>query len=853
MTSAIREKPKKLLLLSYGPVPVPEQDKVEGGGLRIWGLAKGIAAQNKDIEITVAYKRDYAKGQPTEEFEGINVTTWVETEIKSLIANYDSVVVSYCLGELSNAVAKHIAPNQQLILDCYVPIYVEISARQSDNLEEEYSAFIHEVKNWDKVLRRGDLFLCANANQKRYYQGVLSALGRVNPATYEDDLILIVPYGVYKEKPQQTHKPIEKLLATTAKDGGSYKKLLWFGGIYPWFDIKTLIDAVDKVNQDVPVKLVIVGAKNPFNAHPDFIKSYENLVEYVSLPEHRDNVVMQDWVEFDDRANWYLDSDLVILINKTGEENQLAWRTRLVDYIWADLPIITNAGDPLGEELVANNAAVRLTSLTVDGLASDIAKTLGDDKTLKQARQNIGKVRERYYWDVVTESLAGHIIKHTRPSDIENFGLLDAINTSLPVSLPRRVAKKLQKLPKYYRNNGLRVTAHAMRTLVSKRTARIVPRKTSKVIFVAHQLDTTGAPHVFIDVVKQFRHKHPNIPFEFHTFNPADKINIRTLNRLGVKPRLYLSKDVTLPTARGDVIVLNTVAFSDDMKNSVFDSLERDIAKQVIWYVHEDEPGIIFDRDETLRIKRLLEKDKIVIYTAAVKTRNHYIEHFGHEKNIHLQIYRIKMAEKRHKIRDAEDFKTLRFILPGMMGDTRKGQLPVAYAFMEFKRRFYDVNPEKYRDFKLIYIGMGKDFPSRQLLKHTGKGLGEHFVGYKPMSHEKCLDEVMKANVTICYSLRECLPMYVYEGMVAGHPILRNDSSGMEEQLKDGVNGFYIDSSDINQLVEQIEVIANKKKTSGSLLVSMSKASHDITLPLENIEYKELIDSIEVAYGEGKN
>src|SRR5262249_49185549 len=152
--------------------------------------------------------------------------------------------------------------------------------------------------------------------------------------------------------------PITRLLG-----GRTAKKILWFGGIYPWFDARGLVDAVAQVNRQMPVKLIIVGARNPFNVHPDLLAKHQELVDYVQRPQYQHLVIMQDWVDFQQRAGWYLDADLVVMVNKPGDENALSWRTRLVDFTWAGVPIVTNGGDPLGEELCAAGAAARFTSL----------------------------------------------------------------------------------------------------------------------------------------------------------------------------------------------------------------------------------------------------------------------------------------------------------------------------------------------------------------------------------------------------------------------------------------------------------------------------------------------------------
>src|ERR1700712_4459284 len=145
---------KKCLILSDGPVPTPEHVMVEGGGLRCWGLAKGLLSNNKDLDITVAYNDSYRKDKFSQSYEGITLKTWTLANIGELIAEYDTVIVSYCMGELSVEVASQVRPDQQLVLDCYVPIYVEVSARESLDVEGEYQAFTMDVKKWRRVLER---------------------------------------------------------------------------------------------------------------------------------------------------------------------------------------------------------------------------------------------------------------------------------------------------------------------------------------------------------------------------------------------------------------------------------------------------------------------------------------------------------------------------------------------------------------------------------------------------------------------------------------------------------------------------------------------------------------------------
>jgi glycosyltransferase involved in cell wall biosynthesis len=840
----------KCLILSNGPVPTQEHKKVEGGGLRCWGLAKGIKANDPDIEITIAYNEEYkaAGSLFTDSYEGMSIKTWTIDSIPSLLSDFDSVVVSYCMGNLSTTVAHSIRPNQQLVLDCYVPIFVEASARETINVENEYYDFHADVERWDEVLKQGDIFLCSSPQQKDYYKGVLSALGRINPASYGEDIILVAPYGIYRDEPKAKTKPITKQV-----EDESIKKILWFGGIYPWFDLRQLIDAVKLLNKTVPSKLIIVGAKNPFNYHPDLLRKYDEVVEHISNSGADDLVIMQDWIKFDDRADWYLDSDLVVVINKEGEENKLAWRTRLVDFMWANLPVITNAGDPLGETMIAHRAALRFSGLSASAIAKDLEKALSDGKKVEEIKEQLNELKASYYWDNITKTLVELINNHYQPSDHRQFGRFERdIRPISSGSKASKVYSKAKMLPAYARKYGWKNTYYVIRTIASNRLKRINPADTSKprIVFISHQLDISGAPFVFMDLLKSLKEEHPKLPVEFYTFNPAHPSNITRLNKLGIKPKIFMNRDIGISFNAGDVIVMNTTGFTQVLKHSVFGALEADVLKKLIWYIHEDQPELIFDPSETARIKKLLASKKLTIFAAGQQTCDNYKNYFDNESQIHLQNYKLTVPEKNHHIRAAEDFDKLRFLLPGTVGDGRKGHLPILYALINFKTDYYDKNPDHYRDFSLEFIGLGHDFLSRQIENHAPKGLGEHFTSRKHILHEDYLKIVLQSNVTICYSLREALPLFVFEGMYAGHVVLRNDSSGMAEQLDDGKNGYYLDSKNYHQIVRTLEEILNKQKTSNEDLAKMSSHSYSIASKQAENSYGKICGTIHKSFNE---
>lgn len=858
---------KKCLILSAGPVPVPEHKKVEGGGLRCWGLAQGLKKNNPELDITIAYDRFYKVGEDgTDEYKGIKITTWELGTLPELMADFDSIVVSYCMGNLSVRVVDMIRVDQQLILDCYVPIYVEVSARQSDNLKQEYDAFQQEVPRWSHVLRRGDLFLCASVQQKHFYEGVLAGIGRVNPATYGEELILVVPYGIYRDEPKPMERPIDKLIGDEAS---KYKKILWFGGIYPWFDLRGLIEAIKVVNETVPTKLVIVGARNPFNGHPDFIKRAEDLIDYISKEKLEDIVLLQDWVSFENRADWYMNSDLTVVVNKEGGENALAWRTRLVDFTWANLPIITNAGDPFGELLLEARAAVRFTGLSTKDMAADISRLLSDPGKLQTIRSQLQTIRSKLYWDVVTKELSERVKSHYRPNDFASMGICEVVaphqeeGMRITFMVKNKFLKYMVyaiKLPLYIKRHGLRFTYHTSRGLILRKMGVSRPDENtatsskSRIVVVSHQLDMSGAPFVIIDFVKILRKHNPKLPLDFYTYAPIHNENIVALNQSGVRAKVINNRKQVINFCHGDIVLLNTVGHSTQLKEKVFADIENGIISKLLWYIHEDAPEFIFSVDEKRRITELMQQGKIDIFTVAAQTRDHYLEYFGKKLPIHLQPYRLDIPKEQHHTHTAREFhKKLSFVLPGTFGDGRKGQLPIFYAFAEFLRVYYHENPKQYRNFELVYVGVEDDFLSRQVLNHANKALGKHFRYYPRVTKEESLRIIAQSNVTICYSLSESLPMFVFEGMISGHPIMRNDASGMAEQFVNNENGYFLDSKDFYQVVEAIEKILNRSTTTDQKLADMSQSSYQIAIKQENCQYTDLLHAVEKAYQESVN
>ena len=93
-----------------------------------------------------------------------------------------------------------------------------------------------------------------------------------------------------------------------------------------------------------------------------------------------------------------------------------------------------------------------------------------------------------------------------------------------------------------------------------------------------------------------------------------------------------------------------------------------------------------------------------------------------------------------------------------------------------------------------------------------------------------------ECNVTVCSSLNETFGLFVAEGMLMGHLLVRNKASGYHEQIIDGKNGYLVDTDDVDAFTKTLEKILNKKQTNADLK-KMSDASFEMAKKFKDANY----------------
>jgi glycosyltransferase involved in cell wall biosynthesis len=271
-------------------------------------------------------------------------------------------------------------------------------------------------------------------------------------------LIAVVPFGISDAPPVRTRAALKCVVPGIGADD---KVILWGGGVYNWFDPLTLLRAVDQVRaKRDDVRLFFLGLAHP---NPDvpamrMAAATRELSDELGLTGTH-VFFNEDWVSYDDRGNYLLDSDIGVSTHLDHVETAFSFRTRILDYFWAGLPVVATEGDALADVIDAETLGVTVPPEDVDALAAALLRLLDDDEFAAVCRTSIASVARRYQWATALRPLVEFCRDPRRAADlVAGLGpepLLHPMTTG-PGQSRRNAIGDLALLRRYLRQGGVR-------------------------------------------------------------------------------------------------------------------------------------------------------------------------------------------------------------------------------------------------------------------------------------------------------------------------------------------------------------------------------------------------------------
>lgn len=342
------------------------------------------------------------------------VCACAEDELDDLLVAHQVIVVQGPAIQHHPHLAQVLAAGQHyLVVDLYDPITLEqleihtvtasASAVHSRGrwLNVEYTALLNEQ------IRLGDFFVCANERQRGYWLGALAALGRINQDTYDGGdlrrLIDVVPFGLLApaQPPQPEHNagPVLKGMLPGIAPGD--RVILWGGGLWEWLDPFTPIRAMEQVRTAHPTARLVFFVSARFQ--PPIVGQVRQFATDTGLLDR--GVVFTDWLPPEQWSNCLLEADVGLSFHPASIESHFAFRTRLLDYIWAGLPIVTAGGDVLSEQVAACGLGYVVEPGNAEALAAALIALLAEPDARQSRQAAFHQVAEQYRWERVAAPL----------------------------------------------------------------------------------------------------------------------------------------------------------------------------------------------------------------------------------------------------------------------------------------------------------------------------------------------------------------------------------------------------------------------------------------------------------------
>ncbi len=374
---------------------------MSGPAIRYWHLAN-VLAQEFRVSLAVP-------GEPMIASSGLEVYGYRRQDghpLQSLVAKADVIVVA---GFLLHRYRFLKNTGKPLVVDLYDPFIIEnLEVHKDKPLKTQEEIHATNLAVLNEQLKLGDFFICAHESQRDFWLGMLAANNRVNPCTLADDptlrrLIDVVPFGL-QDIPPRHRRPVLKGVIPGIGPGD--RIIYWGGGLWEWFDPLTAIRAVARVIETHPnVRLFFAGTKHP---NPDvppmrMCEAARKLSDSLGLTNRW--VFFNDWIPYEERENYLLEADIGISLHFDHIETRFSFRTRLLDYIWASLPMVVTSGDPLSELVAKHNLGLTVSSGDVRGVQDALLVLLEQPDLRHIAEPRFAAVRKELTWKRVAEPL----------------------------------------------------------------------------------------------------------------------------------------------------------------------------------------------------------------------------------------------------------------------------------------------------------------------------------------------------------------------------------------------------------------------------------------------------------------
>ena len=343
--------------------------EMAGSALRAWEIARALAAAGHAAEVVAATgsRPPTTSGPPV-------------FERPSRITPDAVVSPPWCLPTLLVVGARRV------VVDGTTPLLAELAASSdSDPLVRRRRRTA--AARLEIAAARADAVLVAGEAQRRWWR--LRLRDREPP-------VVDLPFGIPDRDPDGERLDLPGVPPT-------WRVVLWWGGVWPWLDLDTLL-AARAVLEGVPVSVVVPTAVRPGSAAPR-LTTTELLDRAAAHGLKPPQVVpLERWVPYAERHRVLARAAVTAVLHHPSAEADLAFRTRALDGLWAGVPLLLTEGGAVSDLVRANGWGAVVPPHDPRSTAAGLELLLRD-RTRARCREAMARDRDQWRWGRLVQPL----------------------------------------------------------------------------------------------------------------------------------------------------------------------------------------------------------------------------------------------------------------------------------------------------------------------------------------------------------------------------------------------------------------------------------------------------------------
>jgi len=340
-----------------------------GSGLRAWELARVLLAAGNEVVLAGGSGSIHPEGH------GPPVVTtprwrWAEAVV----------------GQPWSLPPRAFVGNHLLVVDGVTPLLAELAAAPQSRLVERRRRTA--AARLPLVSARADAVLAAGEVQVQWWRRRLGC-GREVP-------VIEVPFGISETDPEPEVGNIHGVPP-------GWQVVLWWGGVWPWLDLETLLAARARLGV-AKVSVVVPTAERPGGSSSAFTTADLRAAAARHGLQSPQVLPLERWVPYATRHLVLNRAALLAVLHRPGAESELSFRTRALDGVWAAVPLLLTEGGAVAAIARAGGWGGVVPPQQVEATAAAIQLLLGL-RGQERCRQALAAHRDAWRWSVVAQPL----------------------------------------------------------------------------------------------------------------------------------------------------------------------------------------------------------------------------------------------------------------------------------------------------------------------------------------------------------------------------------------------------------------------------------------------------------------